>query len=108
MKPHGTSGVQPITKAITYLAGAADFVYAAGYTTLFTHHDTVNCPLTSCTLMSSDCSAPLATNANLFFKAATSVYELNAKQNLDAGFTNVEFCYKCTGTKFLASGSYST
>jgi hypothetical protein len=101
--------VSPLT--IDWLYNGADLSYAAGYTDFFDHLDVTNCPITSCNLMTSDCSADLAVNTNLFQTITSSntvsPYEIFAKRNVDAGWANINFCYKCTGTKY-SGGTYST
>jgi hypothetical protein len=91
--------------AITYDNATPDHVYVSSYDKIFTHPDPTNCPVTSCTLRSSDCSAALAVNTELFMTSGNANYGVSAKQNIDAGWTDIDFCYKCSGTKF-AGGSY--
>lgn len=74
-----TSGLPAKTVDIPYLAGVADYQYTASYLSLFTEADAVNCPVTSCSLRSSDCSGALATSTDVFFKSGSAVYELSAK-----------------------------
>ena len=58
---------RPVTPMeIDFLDNVALVTYAAGYTAFFDHHDITNCPISSCNLMISDCSAGLTVNANFY------------------------------------------
>jgi hypothetical protein len=99
--------------AIDFLNNVALVTYAADYEAFFDHHDKTDCPVTSCKLRTADCSADLPVNTN-FYQTLTSSntvtvapYQLFAKQNINDGWTNINFCYKCTGTKY-EGGTYFT
>jgi hypothetical protein len=91
--------------AIPYLNNVIDHVYVSSYDKIFTHPDPTNCPVTSCTLRSSDCSAALASNSYFSLTNGNTPYATSAKQNIVDGWTDIDFCYKCSGTKFT-SGTY--
>ena len=60
-----TSGQQANPLNIPYSSSTTPLVYAASYTSIFTHADPVNCPLTSCTLWDKTCNAnTMPSNAN--------------------------------------------
>ena len=95
------------------VGGAATVAFAAGYTAIFDHADVTNCPITSCTLMTQDCSTGLTVNSN-FYISGTTPYGVTAKQQIENGWTApaafgistfVNYCYKCAGTKY-ETGTY--
>lgn len=84
-------------KVITHSYSSTEIVYTSTYLNLFTHLDTTNCPVTSCTLQDSTCNSAMATSTNFFMtNLGVAPYAANAKQNIEAGWTNIVFCYRCT------------
>jgi len=64
--------------SIDYIAGPATKPYANGYTDIFTHHDTTNCPVTACKLMNSDCTVDLS-NSNFYMTNGNTPWAVTAK-----------------------------
>mgnify|MGYP006088799077 CR=1 FL=1 len=114
IKAQGGAGVPLLTKEYTYASSPATVVFAAGYTSFFAHADVTNCPITSCALMTSNCATSLPANANFKLTDGNTPYGITATQNVVDGWTKpvafgpstfVEYCYKCSGTKY-EGGTY--
>jgi hypothetical protein len=85
--PYSGGGTVPLaTLAIPYVAGTAVYTYVDSYLKLLASGDITNCPVTSCLLMDSTCSATPPANANFYINAGGSPWDLKAKQNVDAGW----------------------
>lgn len=113
LKTQGTANVPVNPLEIPYSSSSSALSYTTTYLNIFTHPDPTNCPVTSCTLRTSDCSAAFPSNANFYMTDGNHPYAVSAKQNIEAGWTTVgtasstfvEFCYKCVGNKF-GGGTY--
>ena len=97
IKGSSVSGVPANPMAITYAASPATKDYTTGYTSIFANADSTNCVVDSCILMNSACSSPLPTSTN-FYIASSSPWAITAKQSIQAGWTQISFCFKCTGS----------
>jgi hypothetical protein len=74
--------------------------YANGWTTVFDYVDNVNCAVTGCVLMNSDCTSNLAVDTTTFYIDTSSPWRLRYNTNIVAGWSAITFCYKCSGSGF--------
>jgi hypothetical protein len=83
-----TGGSLPQTSplVITYAASPWTMTYASGWSAIFTNADTVNCPITSCSLMNNDCTSTPTANSNFYIGNSGSNWSLTAKQNVANGW----------------------
>jgi len=102
----GAANVPVTPWLITYAASASLLVYTSTYDKIFITADPTNCPVTSCTLMDTTCATGLTVSTNFFLTAASTPWQIQMKQDVLAGWGEINFCYKCVGTNY-AGGTYS-
>jgi hypothetical protein len=82
-----TSGLPTTPQVITYGTSTANWSYMSSWTSIFDYVDNVNCAVTSCVLMNSDCTSNLAVDTTTFYIDTYSPWRLRYKKNIVAGWS---------------------
>ena len=87
---------------IPYNSGG-DLTYEEGNTDLFENLEPIGCPVTECLLMNGGCTSVPGVSTNFWITpggTGGAPWALFAKRDVEDGWGQITFCYKCIGTGF--------
>jgi hypothetical protein len=82
----------PATMSFTYSSSAWPYLYSWDPEVYFSNSDSLNCPITSCSMYEGDCSTP---RIDTVIMAASSPWAIAAAQNIIWGY-GLTPCSSCT------------